>query len=255
MNQGPDTSDQTYQYNLATYGPNHNYDDFIQNFTASAFNPKDWVDLFADAGAQYFVQVSKHHDGYAIFDLPANVTQRTSVAQFPHRNLLQELFDAAAKYQPSLHRATYYSLPEWFNPAYAKYGFSLWPGGNATNPYTNQTLPYTGFVEVEDYVADIILPEMEALAAMGTEIMWCDIGGPNMTAQFASQWFNSQAQLGKQVVMNSRCGLPGDFDTPEYARYDAVQVRKWEVRLFFLPISNFPPHPPSPPLPFIPKTG
>jgi hypothetical protein len=43
MNQGPDTWDQTYQYNLATYGPNHNYDDFIQNFTASAFNPKDWV--------------------------------------------------------------------------------------------------------------------------------------------------------------------------------------------------------------------
>ena len=65
------------------------YDDFIQNFTASAWDPKEWVDLFADAGANYFVQVSKHHDGYAIFDLPANVSQRTSVAQFPHRNLLQ----------------------------------------------------------------------------------------------------------------------------------------------------------------------
>jgi alpha-L-fucosidase len=67
---------------------------------------------------------------------------------------------------------------------------------------------------------------------MGTEIMWCDIGGPNLTAEFASQWFNEQAQMGRQVVMNSRCGLPGDFDTPEYARYDAVQVRKWEVSVF-----------------------
>lgn len=137
QNLGPDTPEETYQYDLRTYGPDHVYDDFIQNFTAEVFNPKAWVDLFADAGAQYFVQVSKHHDGYASFDLPANVTERTSVAQLPHRNLLQELFDAAAEYQPHLHRATYFSLPEWFNPAYAKYGFGEWPGGNATNPYTN----------------------------------------------------------------------------------------------------------------------
>jgi alpha-L-fucosidase len=63
MNEGPNTSDQTYEYNLETYGPDHVYDDFISNFTASNFDPQAWVDLFADAGATYFVQVSKHHDG------------------------------------------------------------------------------------------------------------------------------------------------------------------------------------------------
>jgi alpha-L-fucosidase len=173
LNQGPNTTVQTYEYHLKTYGPHVVYDDFIQNFTASAYDPQDWVDLFASAGAQYFVQVSKHHDGYAIFDLPSNVTKRTSVALPPHRNLLQELFDAAAKYQPHLHRATYYSLPEWFHPDYRKYGFSSWPGGNATNPFTNETLPYTGYVPVNDYITDIIVPEMDALANMGTEIMWC----------------------------------------------------------------------------------
>ncbi|KAI9708390.1 MAG: hypothetical protein M1820_004094 [Bogoriella megaspora] len=236
-NQGSGTSDQIYEYNLATYGSEHVYDDFFQNFTASAFSPKDWVDLFADAGANYFVQVSKHHDGYAIFDLPSNVTNRTSVVQFPHRNLLQELFDAAAQYQPQLHRATYFSLPEWFNPAYAEHGFGQWPGGNATNPYTNATLPYTGFVPVNDYVTDVILPEMQTLANMGTEIMWCDIGGPNVTAQFASEWFNTAANQGRQVLLDNRCGVPGDFDTPEYARYDSVQVRKWESSLGMDPFS------------------
>lgn len=171
MNEGPDTSVRTWEYNLAHYGPNHTYDDFIQNFTASAWDPKEWVDLFADAGAQYFVEVSKHHDGYAIFDLPDNVTDRTSVKLFPHRNLLQELFDAAAKYQPQLRRATYFSLPEWFNPAYAKWGFGSWPGGNATNPYNNITLPYTGYLPIEDYVTQVIGPSMQTLADMGTEIM------------------------------------------------------------------------------------
>lgn len=124
----------------------------------------------------------------------------------PHRNLLQELFDAAAQYQPQLHRATYFSLPEWFNPAYAPYGFGEWPGGNATNAYTNETLPYTGFVPVNDYVQDVILPEMLTLADMGTEIMWCDIGGPNLTAEFAAEYFNTNAQQGRQVVMDNRCG-------------------------------------------------
>ncbi|GME28440.1 hypothetical protein GTA08_BOTSDO10949 [Neofusicoccum parvum] len=237
QNQGPGTDVGTWEYHLDTYGPDVVYDDFIQNFTASAFDPKEWVDLFADAGANYFVQVSKHHDGYAIFDLPANVSQRTSVALTPHRNLLQELFDAAETYQPQLHRAVYYSLPEWFHPDYAPLGFGDWPGGNATNPYTNVTLPYTGYVPVADYITDVIVPEMDTLAAMGTEVMWCDIGGPNVTAEWASAWFNAAAAQGRQVAMNARCGLPGDFDTPEYARYAGVQARKWESNLGMDPYS------------------
>ena len=122
----PDDPSQTYQYHNRTYGPDVVYDDFIANFTVENFDPKEWVDLFAEAGAKYFVQVSKHHDGYAIYDLPGNVTGRTSVALTPHRNLLQEIFDAADQYQPQLHKATYYSLPEWFHPDYAEYGFGSW---------------------------------------------------------------------------------------------------------------------------------
>jgi alpha-L-fucosidase len=58
--------------------------------------------------------------------------------------------------------------------------------------------------------------------------MWCDIGGPNLTAEFAAQWYNEAAAQNRQVTMNNRCGLPGDFDTPEYATLSATQQRKWE---------------------------
>lgn len=159
------------------------------------------------------------------------------MAQYPHKNLLQMLFDAADEHQPHLHKATYFSLPEWFHPDYKPFGFGDWPGGNATNPYTNESLPYTGYVPLSDFVSDLILPEMLILADMGTEIMWCDIGGPNLTAEFAAQYFNSNAKQGKQVAMNNRCGLPADFDTPEYARYEAVQLRKWESNLGMDPYS------------------
>lgn len=46
---------QTYQYHLDHYGANFDYDQFLSNFTGAGFDPKAWVDLFADAGAQYFV--------------------------------------------------------------------------------------------------------------------------------------------------------------------------------------------------------
>ena len=58
-----------------------------------------------------------------------------------------------------------------------------------------------------------------------------------MTADFAASWFNRASTQGRQVVLDSRCGLPGDFDTPEYARYGAVQRRKWESNLGMDPFS------------------
>lgn len=89
MNSGPTDKTDTYGYHLNKYGADFVYDDFIDQFTASAWDPKDWVDLFADAGANYFVLTSKHHDGYALFDQPANLSNRTSVALSPHRNIVQ----------------------------------------------------------------------------------------------------------------------------------------------------------------------
>lgn len=45
---GSDKSD-CLEYRLETFGPDWNYDDGFVNFTGSAYDPKEWVDLFADA--------------------------------------------------------------------------------------------------------------------------------------------------------------------------------------------------------------
>ena len=62
----PNASSPTWVHHLNTYGADVVYDDFIANFTAEAWNPDDWVDLFTNAGAKYFVLVTKHHDGFAL---------------------------------------------------------------------------------------------------------------------------------------------------------------------------------------------
>ncbi|CAH0052174.1 unnamed protein product [Clonostachys solani] len=225
-------------YRLRTFGPDLNYDDFFENFTASEYKPKEWVDLIADAGAQYFVLTTKHHDGFSLFDA-APTTNRTALNFGPKRDLLGELFDAAKTHQPHLRRGTYFSLPEWFNPDWGKYGFTQFdrvtstshPGIIARNPYTGLEEPYTGRIPVDDFIEDLMVPQMEALAyKYETDIMWCDAGASNGTDQFAARWFNWARGQGRQVTINDRCGSPwaSDFDTPEYATFSVAQRRKWE---------------------------
>ncbi|KAI2627566.1 glycoside hydrolase family 29 protein [Hypoxylon sp. NC1633] len=227
-----------YDYRLRTYGAAWAYDDTFADFTASNYDPKAWVDLIADAGAKYFVITSKHHDGFALFDT-GRTSNRSALHHGPQRDVLRELFDAAATHQPALRRGTYFSLPEWFNPDFGPYGFdqvrspgtSSWPGVAAQNPYTGAEEPYVGRVPVGDFLQDLMLPQMEALAyAYGTDIMWCDCGAANVTAGFAARWWNEARAQGRQVAVNSRCGVPeaADFDTPEYLRFSSAQRRKWE---------------------------
>lgn len=175
-----DKSD-SYGYRLDTFGPSWNYDDGFPNFTASAWDPKEWVDLFAEAGATYFVLTTKHHDGFALFDTDGT-TNRSSINYGPKRDVVQEIFDAAATYQPTLKRGTYFSLPEWYNSDFGPYGFvqydtigsTSWVGIPATNPFTNLTEPYTGQLPIGDFVKDLMYPQMEALAyKYGSDISKC----------------------------------------------------------------------------------
>ncbi|KIK92770.1 glycoside hydrolase family 29 protein [Paxillus rubicundulus Ve08.2h10] len=223
-------SSETWVHHLHTYGPDVVYDDFIANFTASKWNASAWLDLFDDAGAKYFVIVTKHHDGYSLFDTK-DTTHRSSVHLHPHRDFVRELMETAKAEKPNLHRGTYYSLAEWFNPYYSKYGFDRWPGGLAHNAFNaSEVEPYTGMLDITDYVEDLQYPHMLSLALdYGTEIMWCDIAGSNKTLEFAAHFYNNAAQNGHQVIMNDRCGAVPDYDTPEYAKFGSLATRRWET--------------------------
>ncbi|KAJ6493264.1 glycoside hydrolase family 29 protein [Mycena sanguinolenta] len=225
----PNASSPTWAHHLDTYGPSVSYEDFITNFTASTFNASNWVSLFEAAGARYFVLVTKHHDGFSLFDT-GNTTHRSSVYYGPKRDLVAELLNTAKQQAPNLHRGTYYSLPEWFNPDYAKYGFGQWPGGAARDAFNTSLIqPYTGAHPLEDYIDDLQFPHMLELAMeYDTEIMWCDIGGPNRTLEFAAQFYNHAQTQGRQVTMNNRCGNVPDFETPEYATFGSIQPTSWE---------------------------
>jgi alpha-L-fucosidase len=218
-----DPNDPTYQYHLQHYGETFNYDDFIPQFTAAKFDPKAWVQLFQAAGAKYFVLTSKHHEGFSLFKTA--VTHRDAVDMGPHQDLVGELFAADRKYTPAVHPGVYYSLPEWYNPA------DPWNGHGPQNPYTGQPVPYTGYIPVKNYVSDYQAPQMEELIHQySPDILWCDIGTPAAEPQVIADYFNHAQATGNQVTVDNRCGLPEyDYTTPEYTKYSATVVQKWEA--------------------------
>ncbi|WP_329347359.1 alpha-L-fucosidase [Streptomyces sp. NBC_01261] len=219
-----DPNNPTYAYHRDTYGEDFAYDDFIPRFTAEKFDPRAWVELFRDAGAQYHVLTSKHHEGFALWD--TKVSDRNAVKMGPKRDLVRELFDASRRYTPELHRGLYFSMPEWFNPD------TPWMGHAPRNPYTLQPVPYTGYTAGKDYVTQYQAPQMlELIHGYDPELIWCDIGGANDSLHVLAEYFNHAKNRRRpvDVTINDRSGIAfHDFTTPEYTTYENTVVAKWE---------------------------
>ncbi|MDX3072675.1 alpha-L-fucosidase [Streptomyces sp. MI02-7b] len=220
-----DPGDEVYAYHRATYGEDFAYDDFIPMFTAEKFDPRAWVELFRDAGAQYHVLTSKHHEGFALWD--SAVSDRNAVKLGPRRDLIRELFDASRRYAPELRRGLYFSMPEWFNPD------SPWMGHAPRNPYTLASVPYTGYTAGKDFVRDYQAPQMlELIHHYDPHVLWCDIGGDNDSVHVLAEYFNHAKNRHRpvDVTVNDRSGIGfHDYTTPEYTTYDTTVVAKWEA--------------------------
>ena len=221
-----------YEHHKNTYGTDYDYDQFLEDWDPSKFDPDSWVDLFTDAGAKYVVLTSKHHDGIALWDSP---TGRDTVDGGPGRDLVGELFDAVHE-DGSLKAGFYYSLLEWYNTKSPG-------GGQRTNPYTGEALPYTGVDPALSYTDYMHAQVEDLISSYDPDILWCDgqWAGSAATWDMApviADYYNQAADrpTPKEVVVNNRCKIESgaldspelDFQTPEYEVKGDIEKEKWE---------------------------
>lgn len=195
------------------FGPEFTYYDFAPLFKARLFDPAEWADLFARAGARYVVLVSKHHDGYTLWP-SAYAPDWNSVDVGPERDLVGELTDAVRA--TGLRMGLYYSLSEWNHPLHRWY----------TDP--NE--------QVGPYVEQHMIPQFRELIDRYEPVVLFSDG----------EWFNSAEEwharelidwyyrrVGPDAVVNDRWGDGADigFLTPEYSAGLVETARPWaEVR-------------------------
>lgn len=180
-----------------TYGPNFKYQDFAPQFKAELFNPEQWASIFKNAGAQYVVLTSKHHDGFALWP-SAQAWNWNSVDVGPHRDLAGDLTNAVKA--KGLHMGFYYSLYEWFNPLYKS--------------------------NVDKYVTEHMIPQLKDLVTRyKPDIIWPDGEWEYPSNTWKSEdflaWLYNESSVKNSVVVNDRWGKEtrskhGGYYTTEY---------------------------------------
>ena len=97
------------------YLPYEEYMNQTKGFTASKYNPKEWLDLIQESGARYTVLTTKHHDGVALWDTKAgdlSVVKSTPAG----KDLVAPFVEEVRKH--GLKLGFYYSLLDWSHPDY-----------------------------------------------------------------------------------------------------------------------------------------
>ena len=94
--------------------PEDEYNNLYKKFNPVDFNAEEWIKMVKDSGAKYIIFLTKHHDGFCMFDAE-NSDYKVTNTPFK-RDVTKELVDACHKYDIKIF--LYYSQPDWHHPDY-----------------------------------------------------------------------------------------------------------------------------------------
>ena len=164
-------------------------------FKADAFDADEWAELFQKSGAKYINFVSKHHDGYCMYETEL-APWWNSVDVGPHKDFCRELKDALDK--TDVRFGVYHSVYEWFHPLYLK--------------------------DPEEYAVKHLIPMLKELIekyqpyTLFTDGEWSHPSSVWHSTEFL-QWLYNESSVKDFIVPNDRWGketrgkLGGNFTT------------------------------------------
>lgn len=211
-------------WDINSHGPRNDdeeYDNYYKRFNPVKFDADAWAKLASDSGMRYMVLVTKHHDGFSMFD--TKLSDYDIMATPYGRDIVEQFVAACHKH--GLKAGLYYSTRDWYHPDYLV-------GDNAAYDAW-----YRGQIE-------------ELLTNYGqVDVMWFDhVGGRNWGLWQFDELFSMMYRLQPNLLVNNRaarfCGPPspqdqepteetlkltaGDYDTPE-GRIGSINLdRDWE---------------------------
>lgn len=174
------------------------YDKSIQDFTAENFDPVKWLDVAEEAGMEYIVFTTKHHDGFCMWDTKYtdyNV-MRTPFGKDPLRMLADEC------HKRNFPLVLYYSCMDWAHENYINDGTFA---SVVTDPAKHNIDLYMEYVK--NQIRELLTEYGEIHG------LWWD-GNPR---RISDKEVNAIARsLQPRIVINNRgFSSDGDYNTPE----------------------------------------
>ncbi len=188
------------------------YDNLYKRFNPQKFNPQRWAKLFKNAGAKYVVVVTKHHDGFSMFD--SELTDYDSMNTPAKRDFIGELVKACRR--EGLRIMFYYSLCDWYHPHYLpRPDYIHDPPGHQRD-----------FAKYLEFILGQIRELCEKYHPDG---IWFDGGWEHSPQEWqAERLMKLIHEILPNAIVNNRSGLPGDYDTPEQQIGAFNLTRPWE---------------------------
>jgi alpha-L-fucosidase len=179
--------------------------ELLPKFTGKHFDAGFIAQLAKDTGAKYIVPITKHHEGFCLFD--SKVTDFKITNTPAKRDWIREMVDASRA--RGLNVGFYYSQ--------------------------NLDWHHTGKGWTADrYFDELVMPQIdELLSGYGkVSVLWFDIPGGVINADRAQRLVAMVKRLQPEIVMNNRLGggSRGDFQTPEqYIPPNGIPGQDWET--------------------------
>lgn len=201
----------TYEYHRETYGRDFHYHDFIPMWKAENFSAKEWVDMFEDMGARFIGSIAEHHDGFSLWD--SKVNEWNSAQMGPEIDVVKAIGDEVRsrnlKYMTTFHHGfhmMFYPKPDnsWLRPSdsriFAYEDCEVPQDPEYKNLYCN--------MHYQD-AQDLWLGKLnEVIETHCPDYIWMDFGPRYLSEpyrkQFMANYFNKAAELGKEVVVNTK---------------------------------------------------
>lgn len=182
------------------------YDSLYKKWIPDKFDAEQWVKLAKEAGMKYMIFLVKHHDGFCLYDTKLSDYKSTGPESAWKVDVMKHVADACHKHDIKL--MIYYSQPDWHHPDY------LGEHHDRYIKYLHGQIRelLTGYGKIDGLWFDNLRP-----VHPDTAKLW-----------HAEKLFKMARSIQPNLIINNRCGLPGDFDTPEQSIRSFEFDRPWE---------------------------
>lgn len=206
----------TWERHQEVYGPGVSYEDLADRWDAGAFDAEKFVGELLGAGAKYIVPVTKHHEGFCLWD--TETTGFNSVARGPKRNLIGELHDATRRANARF--GVYFSgALDWH--------VSDFPPIESDTDLFRFRRNDPAFSRYSAEQVD------ELIERFSPDVLWNDIDWPD--GGKGHEDYGVASLLGRYFdavpdgVVNDRWGVPyNGYLTREYTNVEEIQQQPWE---------------------------